>query len=558
MRWSISLQTALQTAFKPRNNRLFSSRSLFTALSTVLLLTACTGGSTSSTSSTSSESPASGAASSGGTLVWARYGDADSLDPQRTTTTLSWQIFDQLYDTLLAFNDKGEIVPNLAKEWQVSKDGKEVSFTLNENITCHDGSAFDATDVKYTAERAIDAKNPSVTKGAWGPITSVEVVNPQTVKFVFQQPFGAFPSFMADPFASMLCDSNQALGDQFGVSKAIGTGPWKLVSWTKGNEIVLDKNPSYVRFGRPVENPGAPYLDKLIVRQIPEAQARLAGLQTGEVQLIVNPPLDDLDSVRNDSNLELHVAENTGQNFFFEFTISRPPFNDIRARQAVAHAVDVDAAIQTAFGEGLVQREKCPISRGVFGNDQDFCGRYGYSHDPEKAKQLLAEMGYGPDKPLEVTLMTSTGDNREKMVQIFQSQLAAVGINAKLETMDIGSLNARVKQENEKKAGVSTFDMMDWAWFDPDILYQLWHSPGAYSGYQSKELDGLLQKTRTTVDPTQRKVAVNNAMEYLLKNAIHVPLYTPGSLWVYATRKNVQGYKIGPFNRPVFNDVKLQ
>jgi len=529
-------------------------RSLLSIALTAAVLAGCT----SNSSTTADSSAETNAATEGGTLVWARYGDADSLDPHRTTTTLSWQIFDQLYDTLLAFDASGEIVPNLAKEWQVSDNGQEITFVLNEGLTCHDGTAFDANDVKYTADRAMDDANPSVTKGAWGPIASVDVVDPQTVKFTFEQPFGAFLSFMADPFASMLCDSNQEAGDQFGVSTAIGTGPWKLVSWTKGDEIVLEKNADYVRYGRPVENPGAPYLDQLIVRQIPEAQARLAGLQTGEVQLIVNPPLDDLDSVRNDENLELHIAENTGQNFFFEFTISRPPFDDIRARQAVAHGVDVDAAIQTAFGDGLVQRERCPISRGVFGNDQEFCAQHGYDYDPEKARALLSEMGYGPDNPLEVILMTSTGDNREKMVQIFQSQLAEVGIKANLETMDIGSLNARVKQENEKDTGMSTFDLMDWAWFDPDILHQLWHSPGAYSGYQSPELDALLQKTRTTVDPEQRKEAVNEAMKYLLENAIHVPLYTPGSLWVYATRTEVQGYKIGPFNRPVFNDVKLE
>ncbi|MBD2023259.1 ABC transporter substrate-binding protein [Leptolyngbya sp. FACHB-711] len=530
------------------------------AFATFLLVTACTGVSSNQPTSNAGESATSttASASSQDTLVWARYGDADSLDPHRTTTTLSWQIFDQLYDTLLAFNDKGEIVPNLAKEWKISPDGKEVRFVLNSGITCHDGSSFDANDVKYTAERAIDTQNPSVTKGAWGPISAVEVVGPQTVNFKFATPFGAFASFMADPFASMLCDSNKDLGTEFGVTKAIGTGPWKLVGWTKGDSINLERNENYKRFGRPVENPGAPSFSKLVVRQIPEAQTRLAGLQTGEVQLIVNPPLDDLDSVRNDQNLELHIAENTGQNFFFEFTISRPPFNDIRARQAVAYAIDVDSAIQTAFGDDLVKRERCPISRGVFGNDQDFCAQYGYEHNPDKAKQLLAEMGYGPSKPMEVTLMTSTGDNREKMVQIFQSQLAQVGINVSIETMDIGSLNARVKQENEKKSGKSTFDMMDWAWFDPDILYQLWHSPGAYSGYQTKNLDALLTKTRTTVDPAQREQTVDEAMKYLLQNAVHIPLYTPGSLWVYASRKEVQGFKIGPFNRPVFNDVKLQ
>lgn len=542
----------LQALFKVKD---LAQCLLFRIIFITFLLTACTSNQPTQITTNQDSTPA---AKEGGTLIWARYGDADSLDPHRTTTTLSWQIFDQLYDTLLAFNDKGEIVPNLAKSWKISQDGREATFVLNQGISCHDGTPFDANDVKYTAQRALDDKNPSVTKGAWGPIAAVDAIDPQTVRFRFKSPFGAFVSFMADPFASMVCDSNKSLGQQFGVSKAIGTGPWKLVSWTKGNEIVLAKHDKYQRFGRPVQNQGAPYLDQLIVRQIPEAQARLAGLQTGEVQLVVNPPLDDLDSVRNDNNLQMHLAQNTGQNFFFEFTISRPPFNDIRARQAVAYAVDVDSALQTAFGEGLVQREKCPISRGVAGNDQEFCSKYGYEHNPEKAKQLLVEMGYGANKPLEVILMTSTGDNREKMVQVFQSQLAQVGINAKIETMDIGTLNARVKQENQKKAGISTFDMMDWAWFDPDILYQLWHSPGAYSGYQSKELDALLEKTRTTVDQGQRKQAVNEAMAYLLKNAVHIPLYTPGSLWVYATRREVQGFKIGPFNRPVFNDVKLQ
>ncbi|WP_416667341.1 ABC transporter substrate-binding protein [Egbenema bharatensis] len=551
----------LQTFLKTWTSKIVQ-RSVSSAMLFALLLTACDGNQTATTTEPDDTDTTAQTDTTppqdGGTLIWARYGDADSLDPHRTTTTLSWQIFDQIYDTLLAFDDNGEIVPNLAQEWEVSEDGTAVTFTLNEGITCHDGTPFDANDVKYTADRALDDANPSVTSGAWGPIESVDVVDPQTVTFQFSSPFGAFLSFMADPFASMICDSNEEFGNQFGVSQAIGTGPWQFVSWTRGDEIVLERNEDYTRFGRPVENEGAPYLERLIVRQIPEAQTRLAGLQTGEVQLIVNPPLDDLDVVRDDPNMELHVAENTGQNFFFEFTISRPPFDDIRARQAVAYAVDVDAAIQTAFGDDLVQREQCPISRGVFANDQEFCAQHGYEHDPDRARELLEEIGYSENQPMEVILMTSTGDNRERMVQIFQSQLAQVGIDARLETMDIGTLNARVKQENERATGTSTFDMMDWAWFDPDILHQLWHSPGAYSGYQSDELDALLQETRTTIDPEERRAAVEDVMEYLLTNAVHIPLYTPGSLWVYATRQEVQGFRIGPFNRPVFNDVRLQ
>lgn len=517
-----------------------------------LSLAACSGESPKASDSGAS----TGTPQEGGSLVWARYGDADSLDPHRTTTTLSWQVFDQIYDTLLAFDDNGEVVPNLAEEWPVSEDGLEATFVLNPDIVCHDGTPFDANDVKYTAERAISEDNPSVTKGAWGPIETVEVVDPQTVKFQFSQPFGAFVSFMADPFSSQICDSAAELGDAFGVSEAIGTGPWKLVSWTKGDEIVLEKNADYQNFGRPISNPGAPYLDQLVIKQIPEPQTRLAGLETGELHVIAEPPLEELDAIESDHSLENYIATKTGQNVFFEFTVSRPPFDDKRARQAVAYAVDPEQAIDIVFGD-VVKRERCPVARGVMGNDQDFCAQHGYDYDPEKAQELLAELGYGPDQPLEVTLMTWVGGNREKMVQVFQNQLAQVGIQADIETMDIGTLNARVKQENETKTGESTFDMMGWAWYDPDILHQLWASPGAYSGYQSPELDALLEKTRTTVNSDERLAAVKEAEKYLLENAVHVPLYTPGWLWIYTARDEVNGFKIGPFDRPLFNDVKL-
>jgi peptide/nickel transport system substrate-binding protein len=237
---------------------------------------------------------------------------------------------------------------------------------------------------------------------------------------------------------------------------------------------------------------------------------------------------------------------------FIEFAIARPPFNDARARQAIAHAINFDLVLKIVYGD-LVKREKCPISRGVLGNDQAFCDRHGQDYDPEKAKALLAELGYGPDNPLEIIMMTWTGDNREKVLQVFQNQLAQVGVDASIEVMDIGTLNARVKQENNKAEGPGTLDLMGWTWFDPDVLYLLWHSPGAYDGYNDPELDALLEKTRTTVDRDAREKVVQQVMKHLLENAVHVPVYTPGWLWMYATRAELQGFKVGPFNRPLFN-----
>ena len=488
-------------------------------------------------------------------IVWARDGDIDSLDPQRATSTLSRQVWYQIYNSLLEFDDSGKPVPNLAKSWTVSKDGKTVTFVLNAGIKCQDRSDFNADDVLWTVNRALDDKNPSLTKSSWGPITDVRKLDDLTVEFDFSSPFGAFIPFMADQFTSMLCDSNKAAAD-FGVSSAVGTGPWTFGSWTKGSEIVLKKNPLYKNYGRPIDNPGPVKSDRLVIRTIPEAQTRVAGLRTGELQVIA-PPIQDVKALQNDPKVKVFVAKGTGQNMFLQFAVNRPPFNDPRARQAVSYAINKDVAVKVVYGN-LVERQYCPVSKGVFGNDPEFCKKYDLAYDPDKARKLLAEMGYGPDKPMQVTLATWTGDSRDRMLQMIQNQLKQVNIDAKIEVMDIGTLNARDTQENEKADGPGYMDLMGWTWFDPDLLYLLWHSPGAYKGFHTPELDALLDQMRTTVDPDARREVVHKVFKILLTEAGQVPIYTPGWAWLYAVSANAPGFKIGPFNRALFNNVVVK
>lgn len=488
-------------------------------------------------------------------IVWARYGDIDTLDPHRATSTLSLQVWSLIYDTLLATDASGAPVPNLASSWDVSPDGVQYTFHLVDGVKCHDGTPLDANDVKYTVDRAFDSANPSVTQASWGPITMAEVMDPLTVKLTLSSPFVAMVPFLADSFSSILCDSNKDEAG-FGTTVAIGSGPWKLESWTKGDKIVLDRNPDYVNHGKLAENPGAPYMDRLVITTVPEPQTRLAGLKTGAIQ-IAEPPLDDVEALKSSGELNIVIAENTGQNVFWEFSVHRPPFSDERVRKAVAQATDVDTALALIYGD-LSIPEQCPISRGVFGNDQDFCAAHRAQYDPEAARKLLQEAGgWGPDNPLEVNLLVWTGGKRDRLGEVFQAQLAEVGFKANIEIMDIGTMNARVRQENENPEGLGSMDMMTWSWYDPDILYALWHTPGAYRGYTSPELDQMLEKTRVLSDPAQRKAAVEDVMAYLLDHSIHVPLYTPGWEWVFAARPEVQGFKVAPFVYPIFNDVKF-
>ena len=490
------------------------------------------------------------------TLVWARYKDSDTLDPHKTTSPLSRQIIDQIYDTLLTFDDQGKIQPNLAKEWSVNDNGQEYTFKLNENIKCHDGKTFNANAVKFTIDRAIDPETENNIKDSWGPIETVEVVDDLTVKVKMTEAFSPFPRFLADPYSSMICPSAiKTYNNKFGIDGVIGTGPFEFVEWTQGEQLVLKANPNYKNYGRPVENSGTPYIKKLVIKTIPEIEARLAGINSGKIHL-TEPPIAEISNLKQDSNLKLYTAKNTGQIVFLEFVTSRAPFNKKKARQAIAYGIDVKKATEEILAN-LAKPAECPIVNVMFPNDGKLCSEFSIKPDPEKAKTLLKELGYSKDKPLEVTLLTWKGGKREKILENFQSQLKVVGIKANLETMDIGSLNARIKQENSQAEGRGVIDMMGWSWYDPDFLYKLWHSPGWMGGYHSDELDKLLTEMRTATNSKEQQEKVVAVQKYLLNNAVMVPLYSPGWMWNYISSLNVEGFNIGAFNRPLFNDIKL-
>lgn len=488
-------------------------------------------------------------------IIWARYGDSDTIDPHKATSTLSLQVYKQVYEGLLNFDMDGNLTPGLAKEWQVNKDGSEIVFKLQRGVKCHDGVEFTAEDVKYTAERAINPETGNPTRSAWGPLKGVDVIDPYTVKFTFETPFGPFLSFAADGFSSMICKSGgEKYGDQLG-NHPVGTGPWKFVSWTKGDQIVLERNEDYKNFGRPTANPGAPYAKRLIVKTIPEPQTRLAAVKTGGVTF-AEPPLEEIAAIKKDKRFQLHVAKSTGQHQFLEFTTARPPFNEKWAREAVAYAINVPMMLDIVFGD-LVSFEPCAVAQGVFGNDRKWCEPFstGNKYDPAKAIKILAEHGYDTDNPLEIVMMSYTGGNRDKTLQVLQQQLAAVGINASIEMMDIGTLNARVKTENNTKEGPGTMDSMGWSWYDPDIMYQLWHSPGWVDGYHNAELDKLLEASRTTVEPKARMNVVKEVQKKLFEDFALIPLYTPAWEWIYVSKADVKGFVYAPFNYPMFADV---
>ena len=491
----------------------------------------------------------------GGTLVYARDGDADSLDPHKTTTTLSWQVQGQLYDTLTAFDADGTIVPNLAQSWEISEDGTEYTFHLQEGVTFHDGTPLNADAVKFTFDRFMADETSNPSKASMGPLTATDVVDDLTVKMTFASPFAPLLSFLTDPFAGIVSPAGvEAAGNDFG-NKPVGSGPFKFNEWVKGDRIVLDRFDGYKGFHPMYQHEGPAYLDQVVYRTMPEEQARLAALETGEVSM-AEPPLEEVGRLQEDGNYTVTIAPNTGQLVFFEFAVHRAPFDDARVRQAVGYGIDQATLVSVGLND-LVQATQCTVGPGILGGDSSVCSSSGFTYDPEKAKALLTEAGYG-DSPLAVTLATWTGGNREDVAQLIQNQLNQVGFDVKLETMDIGTLNARVKTENNTAEGGGFFDMMGWAWFDPDILYALFHSPGWVDGFSDPELDTMLDEQRQTTDREQRLAKIDEIQQFILDRAAMVPLYSPGWNWILVAQSKVKGFQFAPFNRALLFDVSIE
>ena len=226
-------------------------------------------------------------------LVWARYGDIDSLDPHRATSTLSMQVWDQIYDTLLAFDMDGNPVPTWPRAARSSDDGLEYTFKLHDGIMCHDGTPFDADDVKFTIDRAF-GDTPSLTKTSWGPITEVDVVDPLTVKVTLES---QLRRVHAVPCRQLLVDGlRQQHGGHVRVLHRHRHRPRSSSSnGSRATRSPWRRTPTSRNFGKPVENDGPPHIDGCSIRTVPEPQTRLAALRTGEVH-IAEPPFDDIEA----------------------------------------------------------------------------------------------------------------------------------------------------------------------------------------------------------------------------------------------------------------------
>lgn len=426
----------------------------------------------------------------GGRLrIGERYGST-GLDAHKNQFFMDYQNYCLLYNALtqMGMSPEMRIYPDLAKSWEISKDGKEYVFILREGVKFHHGKELDSGDVKYSIERVMNPKTRSPRAFAYQWIDSVHALDKYHVKFRLKEPFG--------PFLGTLtiqdCPIIPAGWEPTGTKPAPGTGPFVLKSF------VPNETSEFSRFDQSWEvdektGDRLPYLEGIHVRKIVDEMVRWTALRAGDLDWIINPPYKTALLAREEAQPGVVVARTQpAGNVFIYFNMSKPPFDNPKVRQAVAYAIDKEELVKAAFwgfGEPVNNQPFLNRSR-MYIQVQD------RKVDLAKAKQLLEEAGYA--KGFSAEFLQDQTTMYLKSSEYVLGALKNIGIDATIKVLDRAPWTLSMR-----KGEFSISVRGDSERLDPDDAFYLYLHSGEigknnYSRYANKELDSLLEKGRTS------------------------------------------------------------
>ncbi|WP_347548487.1 ABC transporter substrate-binding protein [Pseudalkalibacillus hwajinpoensis] len=484
------------------------------------------------------------------TMIFGRGGDSVSLDPAVVTDGESFKVAENIYDTLVQFGDMDtEVHPALASDWEVSEDGLEYTFTLEEDVMFHDGTPFNAEAVVYNFERWMKPKEDQAEpfavyrsmfggfKGDEGHvIKEVKAADEFTVQITLNRPQAPFlknlsmtPFSIASPKA--LEENETGYGEN-----PVGTGPFIFKEWKRNDKIVLEKNDDYW-----VD--GYPKLEQVIFKSIPDNAARLNALKTGEIDMMDGVMPSDVPQIEENADLTTFTrpSMNIG---YLGLNVTRGPLEDKKVRQALNHAVDKEAIIE-AFYEGQAEPAKNPIPPSIQGYNDDITP---YEYDLDKAKSLLEEAGYPDGFEMELWAMPVSRPympDGQKVAEAIQASFKEIGVETTIKTYEWAAYVEKVI------GGEADSFLLGWTAQNGDadnVLFTLLDKEmigsSNSSRYESDELHDLLVEAQTTVDQEERNELYHQALEVIHEDAPWIPLVhsTP----VVAGKKNIEGFNPHP------------
>ncbi len=438
------------------------------------------------------------------------------LDPTTdATASIDGMLAQNVFESLTTVDESGAVQPQLAESWEISEDGLSYTFTLVENAQFHDGTSFDAEDVKFTFDRAMadDSTNPS--KSIWEPIESVTVIDPRTVEVKLSRKDAFLLFNLAQGDASIV--ASESVDDA--ATKPVGTGPFRFDGWTRGDRLTLAK------FGEHRDAADVA-IDKVEFRFISDPAAATAALMAEELDAFPGFPAPELlDQFEADPRFNVVVGSTEGE-VILALNNSRAPFDTLEARQAVSHALDRSEII-----DGAMYGRAVPIGSFYPPHGPAYLDLTGmYPHDTEKAKEIFEQAGVAGD---EIVLRVPPFPYATRSGEIVQAQMAEAGVTVKLENVEWGFwIDEVYKKKN--------YDMTIIAHTSPNDLGNFARGPDYFYGYQSDDFDALWDGIKTEADMTKREEMLKEAQTYIAENAVHAFLFQLPKLGVY--RDGVEGF----------------
>ncbi|MBD9597294.1 ABC transporter substrate-binding protein [Ensifer sp. ENS05] len=441
----------------------------------------------------------------GGTLAIAFDPEPASLDPIfGVSPGKDRMIFRQVFENLFIQNVDGTLAPQLAKSWEIAADGLSITFKLREGVTFHDGVPFDAEAVKFNLDRVTDPANKARVRSAVSDIKSTEVLDPGTVRINFVAPSGVVLSGLANEAGMMSSPSAVKTKGRSYARNPVGTGPFKFVEWRGGDRLVVTRNETY--WGKDEAGRPLPYLDGVETRFIANPAVKLVELRAGNVHIVDLVPAKDAEQVRALPDVEL-VGSNIGSAQYASFNLTKPPFDNIELRKAVALAVDrtlLDKVVSR--GQGTVVPTFEPASSWAFPMDVS-----GHQTDIAGAKSAYEKSGHkGP-----ITISVIQREPDSLIAQVLQSQLAAAGIQLKIDILERQAWFDKVlKYDYEMALQRATTPRAD-----PDMSFGYYYGREAganYAGIKNEEIFSLVEAARKATNLDERKKDYSKIQEIVL------------------------------------------
>jgi peptide/nickel transport system substrate-binding protein len=493
-------------------------------------------------------------ANAANTLIWADDSNSDvTYDPRVTQSRHEEQVIVQVFDQLIMSDESGKLSPGLATAWELAPDATSVRLKLREGVKFHDGTAFDAEAVKFTLDTIVDPATGS--QGAvdmLGPYDRTEILSPSEVRIHFKAPNAGIVDTLTENELSIVSPTAvQKLGKTGFAQAPVGTGPFRFVSWERGREVILERNPDYAWAPEWSAVKGASNIQRIVHRFIPNNATRVAALEAGEAHVADILPALDTRRLNDSGRYRAMIGVAAGLSFGALLNTQRAPFDDIRVRQAFMHAIDRPRLAQNLYF-GLIKAAFGPLAPSTPGYWSG--GEQYFAFDRARANRLLDEAGWA---------MGSNGirvKNGQPLRAYFPSLLlpdVAVALQAEARRVgfDIAVENV-LKQRQDELLMTNQYEMavIRWVSNDPGVLRIPFHSsnipePGKFKFNWARvadpALDKLIAEATQAKTPDERTQKFTALQKDIMDRAIFFPIHDQVQTVVHSTRVSGLRYARG-------------